>query len=80
MSSDNIYIAKGPYGLCIIEVYDPGEGELCVSHVDGFDGKRALLTVEDAKGVRVADAVVDLDNPEIEEAKQWLLDFTRCSL
>jgi hypothetical protein len=51
-----------------------------VERVDGFDGKRVMLTVSDARGARIADAICDLNNPEIEEAKQWLLDFTRCSL
>jgi hypothetical protein len=76
----SIYIPKGPYGTRIIEVYSPGEGDMYVERVDGFDGKRVMLTVSDARGARIADAICDLNNPEIEEAKQWLLDFTRCSL
>ena len=76
----SIYISKGPYGLRIIEVYSPGEGDLSAASYDGMDRKRVMLTVLDARGVRIADAICDLDNPEIEEAKQWLLDFTRCSL
>jgi hypothetical protein len=76
----SIYIPKGPYGLRIIEVHSQGEGDLSAGSYDGMDSKRVMLTVSDARGARIADAICDLNNPEIEEAKQWLLDFTRCSL
>jgi hypothetical protein len=77
----SIYILKGPYGTRIIEVYDNGcRGALRTRLRPISDAKRVCIQVTDEDSSVVADAICDVDNPEIEEARQWLLDFARCSL
>jgi hypothetical protein len=79
---NHINIPNGPFGMRVIDVFGPrmGGGELWVDHADTMDGKRTLIRVMDKAGLRVADALIDTGSPDMDEAKQWLLDFTRCSL
>ncbi len=77
-------IASGPFGLRVIDLYEETllPGETLVVRTHGGSLVRSVIVVEGDgnEGRRIADAVCEIDNPEIEEAKQWLLDFARCSL
>ncbi len=77
-------IASGPFGLRTIDVYEKTllPGATLTVRTTGGTPTRCVVVVESNsnEGRRIADGFCDIDNPEIEEAKQWLLDFARCSL
>lgn len=72
-------IKEGPHGLMNVDVYAP----TLRSYVPPFDlsqdNKEAfealLLCINDAYGLRVADALFDAQTGDRAAAVQWLIDF-----
>ena len=78
-----IEVDAGPYGLEVVSVYTDNDYRrykrpLRVVYSPEDENHYATIRVLDAENVSVAFARCMGD--EVEEAKQWLLDFTEVSL